>query len=166
VPVAFLGRGSVTVIVKDGAGNFVNGAQSRARLQRLWLAPPVSGQQSAAHSPRRACSSGRSCAGRDPRPTRSLASGSITATIRRHESRDVGKLRSCKERLSATDDYGFGRNRYAFGNISTVTDAQGRYALSFLPLGTSVISVHDQASRALDSDRSRWTSRVRRKPLT
>ena len=52
------------------------------------------------------------------------------------------------------------------GSISTVTDAQGRYARRLLPLGTSTISVRDQPREALDSGRSRWISRVRRRPPT
>jgi len=71
---------------------------------------------------------------RDPRPPRSLASGSITANdpaVTRVVT--LASYGACKERFIApTDDYGFGRNRYGVRNISTVTDAQGRYALSFL----------------------------------
>ena len=154
-PVSFLGRGSVTVIVKDGAGNLVSGAQVTVLgFSVFGGAPPISGTalggtftagnlflgsfivQARDPSTNQAASLAGSITAADPAVTKTLTLSSF------------GGVQGTVYRADGTTTVA-GATVTAFGNISTITDTQGHYALSFLPLGTSPIVVREPASRGI-----------------
>jgi len=153
-PVSFLGRGSVTVTVKDGAGNLVNGAQVTLLGYSIFgSAPPVSGTAVNGTFTAANMFFGTFLAqAKDPATNLAAsASGSITAAepavTKVLTLASYGAVQGTVYRADGTTTVS-GATVTIFGS-TTVTDSQGKYALSFLPLGTSSISVRDQASRGL-----------------
>ncbi|MEQ1868664.1 MAG: Ig-like domain-containing protein [Vicinamibacterales bacterium] len=152
-PVAFLGRGSVTVTVRDGGGNLVNGAVVTVFGYSVFGAePPVTGTavdgtftvqnlpigtfQVQARDP--ATNQGGSVGGQ-----LTTASPDVTTVV---TLAGFAGIQGTVYRSDGTTTVS-GATVTAFGNISTVTDTQGHYALSFLPLGTSAVLVREPATR-------------------
>ena len=154
VPIAFLGRGSVTVAVKDGAGNPVYGAVVTVYGYSIFGGTPaITGT----------AVDGTFTVGdlflgtftvqaRDPL-TNQAASLTGELTVAAPNATKVLTLSSfagLQGTVYRADGITTvsGATVSAFG-VSTLTDTQGHYAFSFLPLGTSVISVREPVSRGI-----------------
>ena len=154
MPIAFLGRGSVTVAVKDGAGNPVYGAVVTVYGYSIFGGTPaITGT----------AVDGTFTVGdlflgtftvqaRDPL-TNQAASLTGELTVAAPNATKVLTLSSfagLQGTVYRADGITTvsGATVSAFG-VSTLTDTQGHYAFSFLPLGTSVISVREPVSRGI-----------------
>ena len=154
VPIAFLGRGSVTVAVKDGAGNPVYGAVVTVYGYSIFGGtPPITGT----------AVDGTFTVGdlflgtftvqaRDPLTNQAASlTGELTAAApnatRVLTLSSFAGLQGTVYRADGVTTVS-GATVSAFG-ISTLTDTQGHYAMSFLPLGTVAVSVREPASRGI-----------------
>jgi hypothetical protein len=155
-PIAFLGRGSVTVTVEDGAGNTVNGAVVTVFGYSIFGGtPPITGTAVAG-----IFTVGNMFLGtftvqaRDPSTNQAASLGGELTAAAPHATKvlklsSFGGLQGTVYRSDAVTTVS-GATVTAFG-INTVTDTQGRYSLAFLPLGTSSVFVREPATRGFGS---------------
>jgi hypothetical protein len=154
VPVAFLGRGSVTVAVKDAFGNAVNGALVTVYGYSIFggTAPIAGTAVGGTFSVGNLFLGTFTVQARDP-ITNQAATVTGTLTAAAPNAAPVLTLSSYANvqgtvyRADGVTTVS-GATVSAFG-VSTVSDTQGRFALSFLPLGTSFVSVRDDATRGV-----------------
>ena len=153
-PVAFLGRGSVTVTVKDGSGNAVNGALVTVYGYSIFGGtPPIQGTAIGGTFTVGNLFLGTfTVQARDPLTNQAASvTGDLTASApdaaRVLTLSSYANLQGTVYRADGVTTVS-GATVSAFG-VSTLSDTQGHYALSFLPLGTSAVSVRDAASRGI-----------------
>ena len=151
-PIAFLGRGSVTVTVEDGAGHAVNGAVVTVFGYSIFGAtPPITGTAVAG-----TFTVGNMFLGtftvqaRDPSTNQAASlGGELTAAVpgvtKVLKLSSFGGLQGTVYRSDGVTTVS-GATVNAFGS-STLTDTQGHYSMAFLPLGTSAVSVREAATR-------------------
>ncbi|MEN3340225.1 MAG: large repetitive protein, partial [Acidobacteriota bacterium] len=154
-PASFLGRGSLVVVVKDGGGSLVKAALVNVLTSSIFgNAPAISGTavdgtftvpnllfgtflvQAINPTSSQAASMSGSITVATPPVTVVLALASY------------GGVQGTVYRADGTTTVA-GATVTAAGNISTITDTQGKYALAFLPLGTTTLFVREPASRGI-----------------
>jgi hypothetical protein len=153
-PVTFVGRGSVTVTVKDAAGHPVNGATfTLFGFSVFGSSAPVSGTAVNGTFTVPNLFYGTFLAqAKDPATNQAGSiSGEITAGVPNVTATltlsSFAALQGIVYRADGVTTVP-GATVSAFGN-STVTDTQGHYAFAFLPLGATTVSVHDTATRGI-----------------